>query len=286
MRATIGKLIKPAFDAVVDRFDQSTHLDTHLETVRRLTREPADGLLERPAFATISQRIGGAGDRDASLLALWLAHDPDRPEPLPTEPAPVAETFTEEAWTEKGEETRRAAWARLDHERADESDVTALLESFPPKRWFVFKRGVFPGTSVLLAGLVRWADMQGDAPRDPAIRSTGSAALRSLVDVLDRLIKHVEVRRDDALPFHVGAASRTRSEAQAQVERLRFAMILIEASRVFADLRYLNTAMKLVDRSLVDQRGRIADSRNADVALAYLFAFCLQEERLSEVLSG
>ncbi|MCR9095925.1 MAG: hypothetical protein NXI30_17015 [bacterium] len=286
MRATIGKLIKPAFDAVVDRFDSSTHLATHLETVRRLTSEPADGLRERPAFAAVSERIGGAGDPDASPFALWLVHDPDRPELPPTEPHPAPETFTEEAWTTKGEATGRAAWARLDHERTNERDVAALLDSFPPERWFIFKRGVFPGTSVLLADLVRWADTQGDAPRDPAIRSTGSAALRALVDVLDRLIKHIEVRRNDALPFHVDAARQTRSEAAAQVERLRFAMALIEASRVFGDLRYLNTAMKLVDRGLVDQRGQIADARNADVALAYLFAFCLQEERLSEVLTG
>ena len=286
MRAKIGKLIKPAFDAVMDRFDQPTHLETHLDHVQSLRSDAPDALRSQEAFRTILDRLGGAEAERDDLFSRWIAVDPYRPSDPPAELGPLGEVFAEVSWAEHGEATRCHAWYWLDRGPASEAEVAEVLAAFPPKRWFLFKRGVFAGSSVLLAHLVAWAATQGEAAREPALRETGTPALRALVDVLDRLIKHIEVRRNDALGFQVADRSPARSEAEAPTERLRFAMILIEASRVFGDLRYLNTAMKLVDRSLAEQRGRGADARHPDATLAYLFAFCLQEERLAEVLTA
>lgn len=279
MRATVGKLIKPTFDAVLARFDQTTDVESHRAQVDRLIGETRAAGNTSDAFEFVANRISSSGEADADLFARWFEVDPGNPAGAETDPTPDTTAFVEDAWSESPATTRRAAWARLAQPTASSDEIEAVLEAFPPKRWFVFKRGVFLGSATLLAFFVRWAGTEGSAAKHADIRRTGTLSLQGVVDVLDRLIKHIEVRRNEALPFHPGAES--LDEAEARIERLRFAMVLIEASCVFDDLRYLNTGLKLVDRALGEQR-RFS---SRDLELAYLYAFCFQEERLDEVLS-
>ena len=73
------------------------------------------------------------------------------------------------------------------------------------------------------------------------------------------------------------------------VERMRFTTALIEASEVFQDLRYLNTAMKLVDRALTELRRPLRDQDGTSARhreIAYLTTLSAQETRMREVITG
>jgi hypothetical protein len=62
--------------------------------------------------------------------------------------------------------------------------------------------------------------------------------------VCERLLRHLEVRGDQALEFR----STAREAWQARLERIRFTHALLDASESFRDLRFLNTALKQNDR--------------------------------------
>jgi hypothetical protein len=196
----------------------------------------------------------------------------------------------DDAWTQDPMLARRSA-ATL--QRGLESDAWAqqsahataadALLAHPPRKWFLFKRGTFFGTSQLLVFLICVCARDHAAATDPDVRKSSDPVQTGSIEVLDRLIRHVEVRRGDALEFVEASVA---ADDDALTERMRFALALIEASTIFADLRYLNTAMKLVDAALVElrkERLQPGSTRSLRRHLAYLVAFSAQESVLTEV---
>jgi hypothetical protein len=159
------------------------------------------------------------------------------------------------------------------------------LAALPPKEWFIHKRGTFYGTASLLDFLIEVNARMSD--RSPDLRpEDGFHPIRTgTLDVLDRLIRHVEVRRNDALRF---AAPAPREDDDTLLERMRFAIALIEAAELFGDLRYLNSAMKLIDNALVDLRRGAPkqESQSMRSRLAYVVALTAQEGLMRKVSSS
>jgi hypothetical protein len=115
--------------------------------------------------------------------------------------------------------------------RADAArSVGELVRRLPPRRWFGRA-----GTPYGIANLVRaLVELSGE----------DTACAEALSDASERLLRHVEVRRQTALSFP--AAARL-SPGQARLERLRFTLACLEIAVGRDDLRFLNAALKLND---------------------------------------
>jgi len=291
LRATLAKWLSPVFEAIVRRLDPAVEFDDHERAVSEIVRRAA-GRESAPADR-IWQEVVASGRRPGSgppadlerLLDQWLLGPIETPDAISANSAIVDSTTTEEGWTNDAASAADQA-LRIASLAADPAWLAqhggeaglAVLRGFPPSRWFVFKRGAFAGSSRLLHSLLLASEIDLSAARRSDLRLEGSELHRGTVDVLDRLTKSIEVRRDEALRF---ADAARLGDGEETVERMRFALLLMRGARDFGDLRYLNTAMKLVDRGLRE----IRRDAHENAEHAYAFAFAYQEASLEEVLT-
>jgi len=310
MRAIVGKVFGALFEAIVGRLDPSVEIDDHLAFVRKLSAGwPAatkDTALLHETFASAHRALNCSNDEnDPNLVdratAHWHALDQAQksaPGEIP-ESGPrlsldreIATLSRRDIWAETPLEARDAAavlrdglgdenWCRENAANA----AIQMLHAHPPREWFLFKRGTYFGSSRLIDFLIHVCALDPTNARSPDVREGTDPLLVGTVEVLDRLIRHIEVRRGDALGF---ATNSVAPDDDSLTERLRFAIALIEASEIFQDIRYLNTAMKLVDVALKElerQRLDLQDSSSLHCHLAYVIALSAQESRLREVFT-
>jgi len=145
--------------------------------------------------------------------------------------------------------------------------LETLTASLEPRRWFL-RKGAFYGTAGLLRGLLRHPE---------------ASAADYTRDVCERLLRHVELRGHEALPFRPETLP---SDAAPEVERARYGLALVEASRRFGDLRYLNAAIKMADLRHWDLRRRAKRSRSSLLVLHHAAAVALQERTMQEELGS
>ena len=103
-------------------------------------------------------------------------------------------------------------------------------------------------------------------------------------DICDRLIRHLEVRREDYLPFW--AATRP-GDASDELEKLRFTLALLDASFHFADDRYLNAALKANDWHFRRLGSKLPSTREpaGELVAVFYLASLSQQENLVRALS-
>ncbi len=310
MRGWIGDHFGPVFHRIVDRFDPAVQVEDHHALATRLLSDPtiawdADASLDalrdmlrsridRATQPGSANRLAGAveanvptvvGDADITRIFELSSVTRASASSAGTEDAEIEQAIVRlsdsECWSRDAAaatEASRHLLVSLLEARSPRATLlsasSGALAALPPRSWFLFKRGTFFGSSTLLMSLVRMRAIVGQNELDPTVR-----------EVLDRLIRHIEVRRNEALGFATGAPIESSA---ALAERLRFALCLIEASAAFADLRYLNTAMKLVDRSSLEIQKALEKTTPGAIeipALGYLIAFAAQEARLDRVLT-
>lgn len=310
MRAIAGKVFGLLFEAIVGRLDPSVGIDDHLAFARKLSASwPAatkDTALLHETFASAQRALDGSNDENDPnsldrVTARWHALDQAQksaPGEIPESGSrlaldhEIATLSRKGIWAETPLEARDAA-AILRRGLGDDSWCQAnathaaiqMLHAHPPREWFLFKRGTYFGSSRLIDFLIHVCALNPTNARSPDLREGTDPLLVGTVDVLDRLIRHIEVRREDALSFAVNSITPVDDPP---TERLRFAIALITASEIFQDLRYLNTAMKLVDSALQKLKRRrldLQDSSSLHRHLAYVVALSAQESRLREVLT-
>jgi len=243
MRGLLQRALGPTVESILRRFEQSVGLEEHAALCARIEAEPpvAD---EEPA---------PAGD-DAAPAGFDLA----------------------EGWDEDGAAVAAlaAAAARV-HERLRRGDLDPaagdrlladVLPGLPPRLWFR-QRGALFGTARLLRALLAVADASEARTRDYTR------------DVCDRLLRHLEVRRDGWLPFRPAGRP---AGAWDELERLRFTHALLDACERFGDLRYLNAVLKANDwhhRSL-RRAGGVDPQQLALARRLYLQSFRRQEAQM------
>ena len=105
--------------------------------------------------------------------------------------------------------------------------------------------------------------------------------------VMERLLRHVEIRRKLALQFPEDNLHRTTS---ALLERIRFTLAMLKAARLCRDLRYLNAALKLNDWTYREVRMMkvpgsfaLSDLVQLNVILHYLGSVSTQEQVREEL---
>ncbi|MBW2270501.1 MAG: hypothetical protein JRH16_18200 [Deltaproteobacteria bacterium] len=309
MRRLIGRVLGPAVNTVFDRLEQRVTAGDHRAVVDgwldgesrqiaatslvgriagRLAREVADNLgrptradaagdreLRREARAAIAAAESWTDPLEAGETAAvlqWITLLPASTDPAETQTAPpIAPAALGPADADASRAAARltllaASLSSSAAPRAFAAPLRAHAEAFEPRQWFL-RRGVRYGTSQLLRSLLRASGGQHLPDLAPYAR-----------EVCDRLMRHVEVRRQDCLPFE---ANSLPNDAEPIVERLRFAIALVEAAWAFEDLRYLNSALKLFDWSL-DSVRRGAVSRAA--SLHYAVGIGRQERAMRELL--
>jgi hypothetical protein len=137
--------------------------------------------------------------------------------------------------------------------------VRELSEGLPPRRWFV-RAGTPRGTANLLRSLI-------------------AAGLPEADELLERLLRHVEIRREEALRLRTPG-----SVGQENLERLRYTLALLEGAAWRRDLRFLNAALKLNDAHLLTlRRTRGQGALRNRLELHYLASVALQERELREL---
>jgi len=308
MRALIGKTFGPLFEAIVGRLDPSVGIDDHLAFVRKLSADwpvtTTDTDLLYETFDSARRALDGRGNEiDPNsvdrMTTSWHALDQARnsasdeiPESDPrfALDREIATLSQNGIWAEAPLAAREAAAVLRgglgDHDWCRENAVNAsirMIHAHPPREWFLFKRGTYFGSSHLIDFLIHVCALDPANAKSPDVREGTDPLLVGTTEVLDRLIRHIEVRRGDALGF---ATNSITPDDDPLTERLRFAIILIEASEIFQDLRYLNTAMKLVDASLRELERSRLDLRNSSSLhrhLTYIVALSAQESRIREV---
>lgn len=271
IRRALARGLGPAVEAALRRLERGVPVEAHLRLARRALdaaeafgpgrpeaeiaaavaahararlgvgeagRSPgAEGALPAPEpgslRAWLQEGRGGAGT--ALHLAALLPREPkprgERPlDPLVRElgegPAPAAERPVDPREAALLAAALRRGWV------APEAADGALLRaasSLEPRRWFG-RTGPPEGAASLLRALLA-------APA----KGPGEAYV---LDVCERLLRHVEVRRGEALRLRGEAAL---PPGRAALERLRFALALLDAARREGDLRFLNAALKRVD---------------------------------------
>lgn len=125
----------------------------------------------------------------------------------------------------------------------------------------VSRDGVPPGTSVMLASL---------------LESEGASAGEFVIGCVERLLRHVELRRIQAFPSTTG----TRAD-DLWLEKHQAAILLARAAEILDDLRYLNAALKLNDLAYPAHRHFQNDLRH----ILYIRALAEQELALRKVRS-
>ena len=63
-------------------------------------------------------------------------------------------------------------------------------------------------------------------------------------DVSERFLRHVEVKRHQALRFRTESVP---ADASCLLEQLRFTLGMLDMAKLFQDIRYFNAALKLND---------------------------------------
>lgn len=316
MRQLLHRAFGGPLEVVLRRLEQSVTIDAHLELARRLAgrRRSASGdepsgsvpALERLLIDHATFEAATALECDTARTALTpadvstLRANVDRLAGSPVAglvdlsgaagAAPTASlevAARDSAWDEDPaarEAMRSAATAVLASLRLGStttSDAEVLLANLTntpkPRVWFL-KRGVVYGTGELLRSLLALLARKPDAALTDYTR-----------DVCDRLIRHLEVRREDYLPFRPDSRPEGACD---ELEKLRFTLALLDASRLFGDSRYLNAAMKANDwhyRWLMKATEKLSPSAGTptdDLELAatfYLMSLAQQEELVREL---
>jgi hypothetical protein len=313
MRAWLRDHADPVFQRIVRRFDPSIEMDQHLAFARIIEERwpaPAESDGDRAGAHDCLRTATGvllrstSGDADArgsvsELIRHWrfldIGLDAATPTSVTARDAQLRKCgFTlaqRDVWgSEPGLAIRACAFVlrELCSDAGNQDDVLRVaagaLSALPPREWFIHKRGTFYGTAWLLRILIdanaRIIDLDGDLQSDGEPRQIRSGTL----DVLDRLVRHIEVRRDACLRF---AAPTLRLDEDHLLERTRYSITLLEAAGLFHDLRYLNTAMKLIDQTLSDLRRQPPkrDSKAMRRCLAYVVALTAQEDLIGKAFS-
>jgi len=235
IRGTLQRLLGPGVEALLRRLERGVAAQDHLRLAARLERAararlPAGsdalaacepGLLagaaadetSPPALALQGVALEGAGAAGAAGswdAALEVAAAP---------PSAVACVVLAGL--------RSGALSPAAGRRA----VGGLLDGLEPRRWFA-RAGTPYGSANALRALIALGS-----------GAAGHAEARS--EICERLLRHVEVRREAA--FRVRASDGVRPW-QARLERLRFTLALLDAAQAAGDLRFLNAALKENDR--------------------------------------
>ena len=314
MRAWLRDHVDPVFQKIVRRLDPSTELDDHLIFVGTIEKRwPAPNetngnqvgmsdclRLAHDALRQSTSETAHTGGSPEDVIRRWRSLDceldPTTPTDLPATAPSLEESVAMLAqpgiWSSDAKSAEQAcafvlrglsleSWAQTFAPKAAADAISAL----PPKEWFIYKRGTFYGTASLLHVLIEVNARMPDWTPDPGTGEGFRPIRTGTLDVLDRLIRHIEVRRDDALRF---ATPTLRPDADPLLERLRFAMALIEAAELFRDLRYLNSAMKLVDNTLVALRRQPPKQESQSIRrhLAYVTTLAAQEALMRKVSSS
>jgi hypothetical protein len=222
----------------------------------------------------------GPAEVEAHLSSLlepgWVgARDPGRPEDEELEPASFGSGWHEDPGRvdEARAHCARALTRLVAFQRVPEALLATLCANLEPRHWFL-KRGALYGTADLLRALIG------------ALR-LGHIGLEMYTrDVCDRLLRHLEVRRQKWLPFR--SESRP-ADACEPLERVRFTLALLDAAAHFEDLRLLNAALKANDWHLQLLRSRGARRLEAarpvtagSLQIHYLASLARQERMLQE----
>ncbi len=310
MRALIGKMLGPLFETIVGRLDPSVEIGDHQAFVEKLSTSWPDAtdptVLLHETFASACRNLTGSDKENNSdsihrVTAHWHAvreacgsdaHTDSESNRKDALDESVAILSQKGVWSKTPLQAKDAATVLRnglgdDRWRGESAANAALqmLQAHPPREWFLFKRGTYFGSSRLIDFLIHACALDPVHARNRNVREGTNLLLVGTVEVLDRLIRHVEVRRGDALGF---ATDSITPNDDPLTERLRFAIALIEASDIFDDLRYLNTAMKLIDSALQKlrrQRLDLQDIRSLHCHVAYVVALSAQESRLREVFT-
>lgn len=146
--------------------------------------------------------------------------------------------------------------------------LDALTAGLEPARWFR-RVGTPYGRANLLRALLHHP---GDAGRE-----------RYVLEVCERMLRHVEVRRAEALCL---AASQRRPPWRESTERLRFALAFLDAAERFGDLRLLNAALKLIEwqHGRARRAGRTRDPGGRLLGHHYAAAVDRQEALLGSLV--
>lgn len=320
LRAFIARALSPAFEAAVRRFDPAIEFREHVAFAQRVLASqvpamPGPAPVVRSVEARVRSALGLAAQSDfkhecdaaemaaleaellvdvsasaqrlldigvlglldeAQLPAAQRAGDPGKSMThlSPPDWESLRTLHAQTAPLQAG--LRRGLLCETDAFDA----IWPALEQREPRHWFLVAKGVRYGSADLLRSAV---GLLGREIRGGSPAASGPELRDYLRETLDRLIRHVEVRREAALGF---APESLPPEADSTLERLRFTLALLEGARVFADVRYLNTALKLDDwhlRVLRRDRGAASDPRVASRFLHYLVALSAQEEHMQEI---
>ena len=107
-----------------------------------------------------------------------------------------------------------------------------VVENLPAKDWFS-SAGTLYGTSYVLRSVLAFCSMKHH-----------EAFMDYIQDVGERLMRHLEVKRQKALQFRMESVP---DDALYLLERTRFTIGLLDAAELFQDVRYLNIALKAND---------------------------------------
>lgn len=217
MRRVIGRTLTPVVDAALRALDGTPSVDEHRAMAAALSRASHGiGVVDEAAFAaserarTLANQVAVQTEAAPSLAAAW----PYDAAPLP----PAARVF----------------WARLHSGACSTASAAGILSRLPSKldakRWFP-KVGVPRGLADVFRSLI-------------AAREAAGLDLYAR-DVSERLLRHVEIRQDDAL---VAPGALQETEAARELDKLAWAHALLDCAAAFEDLRFLNAALKWIDR--------------------------------------
>jgi hypothetical protein len=292
MKKLIRRGLGPAFESVVSRLDPSVDPQEHLRFVESvLGIGPPSGIAQLPGAHT---QVTRCCDSLGIAAPNWIKphEQPDEKSAAafqhPLEPrrarsngaSPTLTSFSAARWEDDpisaaacAASTLECLWSGQVGADAASRALRPLIDGLEPRRWFLLRRGSLHGTADLLRAGLLLSD-------DSGARAETSVVRAYLREVLDRTLRHLEVRREEALPL---ADTSLSAGADVDLERIRFSLALLDGADVFADLRYLNTALKTQDwhlRGLEATRPATRDPSWTLRFLHYLAALARQEEQM------
>lgn len=156
------------------------------------------------------------------------------------------------------------------------SVLFALVDDLPLVRWFSGK-GRYYGTSFAYLSVLECTRWPGIFPQ------AGQTALA----LNERLMRHIEVLRKDALSFKPDSLP---DDASPLLEKLRYTVGLLEAAQQYSDLRYLNTALKSMDwhhqdvKSILKSSAKSWGAVERLVAWYYIYGVYMQEQLIENLV--
>jgi len=154
-------------------------------------------------------------------------------------------------------------------ELADDADLQAYINTYTDQPIATKRNGVAPNNWHILYRLTCRASLE-NLP----------GAREFLRQGIDRLMRHVEIFRQDSVPLRAGSGRKPDAGEQWS-ERVGTAIVLARVGRLAGDIRFLNAAMRLNDILIMAARRR-ADSPQTKALL--LLALCEQEHTARELL--